>query len=74
MIGQVRCPAGHWHFPNLGWKHAGCVANTSPMVANAEEARVANTTRHGKYADPDKRREYMRDLMRKRRSQEKRNG
>ena len=56
---------------------ANPVANTEPApasvankiansVANAVANQVANG-RRGKYADPDKRRLYMRDLMRKRR-------
>ena len=47
---------------------ANRVANT-PLVANKTvantESLVAN--RHGQYADKDKRREYMRDYMAKRR-------
>lgn len=42
---------------------ANAVANNLPMVANTA---VAN--RHGKYADKDRRRTYMRDLMRRRRA------
>lgn len=40
------------------------VANATDPVANA----VANISRHGKYADLEKRRAYMRDLMRKKRA------
>jgi hypothetical protein len=50
------------------------VANTAPKVANSPQCLVANTrnaarsTRHGKYADADKRRAYMRELMRAKRA------
>lgn len=74
------------YFPALAWKHAGCVvanepvvvanradlvANESPVVANTEVELVAN--KHGVYADRQKRREYMRQYMARKRK-EMRNG
>lgn len=59
--------------------HVGCVAPTAvhsvPVVANTprcEFSPVANAdvvvaNRHGKYADPEKRKKYMRELMAARR-------
>jgi hypothetical protein len=45
--------------------HVWRVANAKPAVANA----VANKKRKpGKYKDPEARKEYMRELMRKRRA------
>lgn len=45
-------------------KVANMVANTSDMVAN----KIHHVSRHGKYADADKRREYMRKYMAARRA------
>lgn len=85
--GKVWCEGcGEWYFPALAWKHGVCVvankpvvvanrvdlvANESPVVANTEVELVAN--KHGVYADRQKRREYMRQYMAKRRK-EMRNG
>ena len=45
------------------------VANIKPVVANKEElvANVVANSRHGKYADLEKRRAYQREYMRRRR-------
>jgi len=48
---------------------ADLVANESVVVANAPVELVAN--RHGKYRDLDRRREYMRKLMARRRAERK---
>lgn len=64
------CKACGQRHPSM-WTRARCMAQakpaveTSPQVANTNAA-VAN--RHGVYADKEKRRAYMRELMRKRRS------
>jgi len=42
------------------------VANSEPVVANVVANKPAS--RHGRYADLEKRRAYMRDLMRRRRA------
>ena len=44
------------------------VANTAAAVANIPLPVVANSTRHGKYRDIDRRRVYMREYMRRRRA------
>lgn len=50
------------------WRQA-LVANAHPVVANTGPQKVAN--KHGVYADKDKRRVYMRELMRKKRAEAK---
>lgn len=80
--GQLLCVCGVAHFPALAWKHKSCVANRvvanpvaneskSPRVSAETPARGGTNSRHGKYADPEKRRTYMRDLMRSRRAKAK---
>ena len=46
------------------------VANTKKLVANNHDM-VANISKHGVYADKEARKEYQRDLMRKRRAEAK---
>lgn len=77
---RVQCPGClKRYFPAQAWAHKGCVANTvanaNPGVDNAdaplELAPVAKPERYGRYADGEKRRAYMRGLMRKRRAEGK---
>jgi hypothetical protein len=55
-----RCACGkdYW-FPGERWQHTNCVAN----IANAP---VAN--KYARYRDKEKRKAYMRELMRKKRA------
>lgn len=47
---------------------ANGVANGDRVVANATAPSSSHESRHGKYADVEKRRGYMRQLMRERRA------
>ncbi len=58
---------GQRYWPAQTWIHAKCLVANAPMVANKSNGLVANS-RHGKYADADKRRKYMREYMRTRRA------
>ncbi len=76
VVGKVSCVGCRREtFAHLLERHRGCgVANTAPkvaLVANAPEVLVANrgvVSRHGKYADLEKRRAYMRAYMARRRA------
>jgi len=46
-------------------------AAVPPAVHQASPLKATKATKHGKYADPDKRRVYQRDLMRQRRAAER---
>lgn len=61
------CGKDYW-WPGERWQHTGCVANGS--VANSGIATVANEVpdKYVRYRDKDRRREYMRAYMRKRRT------
>lgn len=70
------CPVcGRSAWPAQAWQHKNCTAQRIPpevVVANAPEIAVTNekvvANRHGQYADKEKRREYMRNYMAKRRA------
>lgn len=62
--------------PNLAWKHQGCerewVVHMAPVptvVVHAKEAAGSSQSRHGKYADPERRRKYRREWMRNKRQE-----
>lgn len=54
------CVCGKAYWPAQAWMHEGC-----GKAAKVEEAKPVNKSG---YKDPEKRRIYMRDLMRKRRA------
>lgn len=76
---RVQCVCGVRYFPAQAWAHRGCVANAianakAPVdnaAASLELQPVVKTERYGKYADGEKRKAYMRELMRKRRAEGK---
>lgn len=68
----MQCGCGKAYYPSQAWIHDGrnpdcMVANAVEMVDNTPRLLVANS-KHGKYRDIDKRRDYMRSYMAKRRS------
>ena len=79
MLKAPICPVcGKSAWPSQQWLHKECgivvltVANKPEgVVANAAEVTHPVANRHGKYADTEKRKAYMRDLMRKRRANAK---
>lgn len=88
MVGAKRRCAGcqGWFYPALQWWHdkncvvvhaeppvvVHAVANSPVVVDNAESPEVRES-RHGKYADPVARREYMRVLMKGKREKARKN-
>lgn len=70
MIQATCAGCGRAYWPLQEWQHKACmVANTSDIsdvVANSTMPVVAN--KHGRYADTNKRRAYMREYMAKRRA------
>ncbi len=73
-----KCPACGKLYSLVGRVHrcSGSALNVTLPVANtvANSSPVANTVANSRYRDLDKRRQYMRDLMRKRRQHAKAQG
>lgn len=74
MNGRMQCVCKGWYFPKQEWAHEGCaakygVANTVVANGTVANAKAAAVNRVGRYADPEKRKAYMRELMRKRRAE-----
>lgn len=59
-----RCGKDYW--ANQAWLHETCKVVHSAVVVHKEE-RIGSS-RHGKYADAEKRKTYRREWMRKRRA------
>lgn len=66
---QQTCSCGKKYWPSQAWIHNGCNASglryADPDMANTASTDVANKTY--RYRDPEKRRAYQREYMRKRR-------
>jgi hypothetical protein len=68
---QITCTCGEKYWPSQKWIHEKCVSHTaSNTMANEATNNVANEASESntyKYRDPEKRRAYQREYMRKRR-------
>ena len=60
------CGHAHWlRDPHIFTETVAQTTHGYSVVANSTPDKVANiSTRHGQYADKDKRRQYMREYMR----------